>query len=135
MKPQADGGNVAKVLMAVVGIVLTLAPLPAALPATPEERPMPEVQLPLPKSAVPAKPSADAVSRGQLLYENHCIACHESVAHIRHDRRVRSYQALQGWVVRWSNQQQLGWGPGDIADVVEYLNRHYYKFPAAAGGQ
>ena len=125
----------AKVLMAVAGVVLTLASLPAAMPAAPEERTMPEVQLSLPKPVTPAKPSAEAVSRGQLLYENHCMACHESVAHIRRDRRVRSYQALHDWVVRWSNQQQLGWGPGDIDDVVDYLNRHYYKFPAAAVSQ
>lgn len=125
----------AKVLMAVAGVVSTLVSLPAALPVAPEERPMPEVQLPLPKPATPAKPSAEAVSRGQLLYENHCIACHESVAHVRHDRRAKSYKALQDWVVRWSNQQQLGWSPGDIADVVDYLNRHYYNFPAVPGGR
>lgn len=124
-----------KVLVAVAGVVLTLVSLPVALPAAPEERLAPDVQLPLPKPALPAKPSAEAVSRGQLLYENHCMACHESVAHIRRDRRARSYEALQDWVVRWSNQQQLGWSPGDIADVVDYLNRHYYKFPAVPGRQ
>ena len=122
-------------VMMVAGVVLTLVPWPVALSATPAERPTPEVQLPLPKPALPDKPSAETVSRGQLLYENHCIACHESVAHIRHDRRAKSYRALQDWVVRWSNQQQLGWSPGDIADVVNYLNRHYYKFPAGPGGQ
>ncbi|MGE5240315.1 MAG: hypothetical protein ACM3NI_01590 [Bacteroidota bacterium] len=123
----------AKVLMVMAVVALTLVSLPAPLPAAPEERPAPEVQLPLPKPATPAKPSAETVSRGQLLYENHCIACHESVAHIRRDRRAKSYKALQDWVVRWSNQQQLGWSAGDIADVVDYLNRHYYKFPAGPG--
>jgi len=117
-----------KLLRAVTGVVLTVAPLYAAIPAAPEQRPVPEVQLPIPK---PATPSAQAVSRGQLLYENHCIACHESVVHIRHDRRAQSYRALQDWVVRWSNQQQLDWDAGEIADVVDYLNRRYYKFPAA----
>jgi len=126
---------VAKVLMVMAVVVLMLVSLPVALPAAPEERPAPDVQLPLPKPAIPAKPSAETVSRGQLLYENHCIACHESVAHIRHDRRAKSYKALQDWVVRWSNQQQLGWGAGDIADVVDYLNRHYYKFPAGPGNR
>lgn len=125
----------AKVLRAVAGVVLMAALLPVAMPAAPEERSAPEVQLPIPKPVEPAKPSAETVSRGQLLYENHCIACHESVAHIRQDRRVKSFKALQDWVVRWSNQQQLGWGPGEITDVVDYLNRRYYKFPAAAGRQ
>ena len=126
----------ARVLKVVASVVLLATPLPVALSAAPEEeRPVPEVQLPTPRPAAPAKPSAETVSRGQLLYENHCMFCHESVAHIRQDRRAKSFKALQGWVVRWSNQQQLGWGPGEIADVVDYLNRRYYKFPAATGGQ
>ncbi|HYA37023.1 MAG TPA: hypothetical protein VEI74_01950 [Candidatus Methylomirabilis sp.] len=121
-----------KVLTAAICVVLTVAPLNVAMSAAPEQRPVPEVQLPIPR---PATPSAQTVSRGQLLYENHCIACHESVVHVRHDRRAQSYKALQEWVVRWSNQQQLGWGAGEIADVVDYLNRRYYKFPSAPGGQ
>ena len=124
-----------KVLRAVTGVVLTAVPLYSAKPAAPEQWPMPEVQLPIPKPATPATPSAQSVSRGQLLYENHCMACHESVVHIRHDRRVQSYKALQDQVERWSTQQQLGWSAGEIADVVDYLDRHYYKFPAAAGGK
>lgn len=121
----------AKVLRAVAGAVLMAVPVHAALSAAPEEqRPVPQVQLPLskPKPGAPAKPSAEAVSRGELLHENHCTGCHESIVHIRSDRRAKSLKELEDWVVRWADQQQLGWGPDEIADVVDYLNRRYYKF-------
>lgn len=119
-----------KTLRATIGVVLVAAPLVAALPtaASEDQRPTPAVRLPEQKPAAPPKPSAEAVSRGQLLYENHCMACHESVAHIRDNRRAKSLKALEGWVVRWANQQELGWGPDDIVEVVDYLNRRYYKF-------
>lgn len=73
--------------------------------------------------------------RGQMLYENHCIACHESTVHIRRDRRANSLKALEGWVIRWSNQQQLNWSAEDISDVVNYLNNRDYKFPPPMGGK
>lgn len=95
---------------------------------------------PVPAESVPQeKPPAAAPNitpaRGQMLYDNHCIACHESTAHIRRDRRANSLKALEGWVIRWSNQQQLNWSAEDISDVVDYLNNHYYKFPPPAGGK
>ena len=107
-----------RTLKLVTSVVLIVAPLYAALPAAPEQKP-----------AAAAKPTPEMVSRGELLYENHCIACHESTAHIRHDRRAKSLPALEGWVIRWSNQQRLNWNAAEITDVVDYLNRRYYKFP------
>jgi len=122
-----------KTLRATIGVVLVAAPVFAALSAAPEDqRPTPAVRLPEQKPAAPPKPYAETVSRGQLLYENHCMSCHESVAHIRDDRRVMSFEALEAWVVRWANQQQLGWGPGEVVEVVDYLNRRYYKFKPSA---
>ena len=74
-----------------------------------------------------ARAQTDA-ERGGLLYENHCQLCHDSVAHVRDNRRARSLEELNGWVTRWSTQQELGWGPAERADVVRYLNEHYYHF-------
>jgi len=102
----------------------------AAAPETPE---MPK-PLPIPgEGTLQKKPSTTTPqitpTHGQLLYENHCMHCHESTVHIREARRATSLKAVEGWVMRWADQQQLNWGPDDIADVVDYLNRRYYKFP------
>ena len=71
---------------------------------------------------VPAPP------RGKLLYENHCMSCHESMVHIRTRQQVRSLAALQNQVSRWALHLQLRWSSEDLNDVVAYLNRQYYQF-------
>lgn len=72
-------------------------------------------------------PQAEAVSRGRLLYENHCTRCHASVLHVRENRRADSLRVLEGWVRRWSGEEKLNWGDDEIVEVVDYLNRRYYQ--------
>lgn len=91
--------------------------LPPPIPGEPVKKP------PAGKKQVEPRPS-----RGQLLYENHCTGCHTSVAHIRDDRRVRTLKELETWVARWAGERGLPWGAGDVADVVQYLDRHFYHF-------
>jgi mono/diheme cytochrome c family protein len=79
-------------------------------------------------SARPAAPPA-SLPRGTLLYENHCQGCHESRLHVREQRRATTRAALRGWVTHWSTQLRLGWGEAEIDDVVDHLNRFYYKLP------
>lgn len=69
---------------------------------------------------------ADA-ERGQLLYENHCVACHDSRAHIRNDRRAKTLADVRQWVVRWSDTLVLGWGASERDDVAGYLYERYYS--------
>ena len=76
----------------------------------------------------PAMPVAG--SRGQLLYENHCQACHTSIVHVRETRRARSLKDLEYWVRRWSGELELQWSADDINDVVDYLNLRFYKIEA-----
>lgn len=68
--------------------------------------------------------------RGRLLYENHCTACHTSVAHIRAGRKVHSVDEIRKQVLRWSGHQNLQWRTEEISAVVDYLNRTYYQFGA-----
>lgn len=65
--------------------------------------------------------------RGEGLYLNHCLSCHESTAHIRNNRRAKSLAELRWWVARWAVQLELGWGPDEVEDVTAYLNRTYYR--------
>ena len=68
--------------------------------------------------------------RGQLLYENHCMSCHESVIRIRTRQHTKSLSELQAQVLRWAEYLKLSWDKEDIKEVTTHLNNHYYKFKA-----
>ena len=68
-------------------------------------------------------------ARGQLLYENHCMGCHVSVVHLRTDRRAKSLPEIRAWVMHWSGYLKLRWGKDEVEEVVNHLNRTFYKFP------
>lgn len=70
----------------------------------------------------------ETASRGQLLYENHCMSCHESVAAIRARRTVRSQADLRAAVARWSANSKLPWGREEVEDITDYLNARHYRF-------
>jgi len=67
-------------------------------------------------------------SRGELLYLNHCLVCHESNVHIREKHNAKNINAIRSEVTRWMNELQLKWLPRDIEDVVDYLNSRYYHY-------
>jgi hypothetical protein len=69
-----------------------------------------------------------APSRGQLFYENHCLACHESVVHIRERHKVRTMDDLRAWVELWAGELHLNWGPAEMEEVVRHLNHRHYHF-------
>ena len=69
-------------------------------------------------------------SRGKLLYENHCTGCHDSTAHIRAHHKVKTINDIDHWVRRWSKDLSLKWKADEIDDVVDYLNREFYKLKA-----
>jgi len=76
------------------------------------------------------KPNAAATaigSRGQLLYEDHCQACHTSVVHVRETHKAQTLKDLEYWVTHWSDELKLPWGADEVRDVVDYLNVRYYK--------
>lgn len=81
-----------------------------------------------------AAPAADW-QRGQQLHDSQCVACHASrfsdngaAIYTRANRRVGSLDALQRQVDRCKNNLQITWFDDDVADVVAYLNRNFYKF-------
>ena len=70
------------------------------------------------------------VSRGELLYGNHCIACHSTQMHWREHRLVTGWTSLLLQVRRWQAAAQLNWSDEDIDDVARHLNDVFYRFPA-----
>ena len=77
----------------------------------------------------PAAAQPPDMERGRLLYENHCVVCHTSKVHRRLDPLPLDRKDLQLIVAAWAKGQQLGWSDGDVSDVVEYLDRTYYRMP------
>jgi len=107
-----------------LGFVVTAWASPGTLPVPPaQEMEAPALNKPLQKPVTPPLPT-----RGQMLYENHCMSCHESVVFIRDNRRIRSLKALRGRVSNWANYLHLHWGKEEVEEVVTHLNNRYYKF-------
>jgi mono/diheme cytochrome c family protein len=79
----------------------------------------------------PAAFAADA-ARGEELHKKQCVACHDSSVYTRPDRRVDSREALEAQVRRCDANLGTKWMDDDLADVIEYLNVSFYKFPPAA---
>jgi mono/diheme cytochrome c family protein len=89
----------------------------------------PLAQLPGPPLAQPA------ASRGALLYQTHCIACHDRQIHWRDRKSVTDWTTLSGQVRRWQANTGLQWTDEEIDEVVRYLNATIYRFPDRAPRQ
>ena len=74
----------------------------------------------------PVAAQSASTERGRLLYENHCTVCHESVVHVREDRKVDSRQDLLAYIARWQQHLGLGWSGDEMNAVRDYLNEKYY---------
>jgi len=67
--------------------------------------------------------------RGEMLYQNHCVACHTTQVHWRDQRLVKDWASLRAQVRRWERNTGLTWSEEDIEAVGQYLNQLYYQFP------
>ena len=67
-------------------------------------------------------------NRGELLFENHCLSCHESVVYVRDTRKAKNIADIRVWVVRWSEHLKLDWRTDEVNDVVDYVNQRFYQF-------
>ena len=86
-------------------------------------------------AALPLHAQAPAIAppgRGELLYANHCIACHTTQVHWRDKRVVADFSSLVAQVARWQTNTGLDWSSEEIQDVVRYLNATMYHFPDPA---
>jgi len=84
--------------------------------------------------ALALAPSAQAQSRGELLYSTHCIACHTTQMHWRDKKQATDWYSLKAQVRAWQATARLEWSEDDVAEVARYLNERFYRFvqPSAA---
>jgi hypothetical protein len=121
-------------MRAAVLLTLSLA-LPAAqglalaLPEADKPGPPGQVMAPTSEATRPDRLPVPPGSRGQMLYENHCMGCHESVLFIRERRDVKTLPDLRKEVSRWAAEAKAPWWDMEIDEVTSYLNRTYYRLP------
>ena len=77
-----------------------------------------------------ARPT-DSLSRGELLYSTHCIACHTAQMHWRDKKQAADWNSLEKQVRRWQAAGMLQWNEDDISEVTRHLNDSYYHFTRA----
>ncbi|MCC7326415.1 MAG: hypothetical protein IT521_06380 [Burkholderiales bacterium] len=75
---------------------------------------------------------APATSRGALLYDTHCIACHDKQVHWRDGKLAKDWTSLEAQVRRWQANVGLRWPDATIDEVVRYLNTTIYRYPDQA---
>lgn len=86
-------------------------------------------------AAAPLHAQPGEPSRGRLLYQTHCVACHDSQMHWRDRRVARDWPGLVAQVRAWQERANLGWSETDVVEVARHLNDTIYrhKRPLALG--
>ena len=74
-----------------------------------------------------ASAGAQDISRGQLLYETHCIMCHREGLHERKDSKVATYTDLRYQVERWTRQAGRVFSAAEREDLIEFLDATHYR--------
>jgi len=79
--------------------------------------------------AAPPATIEPPVTRGRLLYETHCIACHTTQMHWRDGHIVSDWAGLLAQVQHWQARAKLNWSPDDVEAVARHLNDAVYNLP------
>jgi len=109
-------------------------------PKTPEVPASSEVMTPAnadeassPKESVPV--SSEVVTpaneaHGKELHNPECItSCHTPKSYVSENRKVKDFAHLNTFVQMCATNLNKSWFEEDVADVANYLNTEYYKFP------
>lgn len=71
---------------------------------------------------------AERVEKGEKLHASKCQTCHDSSVYTRANRFVKNRDALQTQVARCKKMASADWTEQQVNDVVDYLDKQYYKF-------
>lgn len=66
---------------------------------------------------------------GKELHDAKCLKCHGTDVYTTPQRKIGSLDALKAQVAQCGKAAEAGWTEAQVADVVEYLNGSFYKFP------
>ena len=68
------------------------------------------------------------IEHGKKLHDEQCTQCHDSSVYTRENHFVTSRKALLKQVNRCELNVGAQWFKEDVDDVVEYLDKTFYKF-------
>ena len=68
------------------------------------------------------------VNKGEQLYQEHCVSCHDAKVYTNPERIVDNLEELTNHVKSCKIPQQSNWTEEDIFQVVNYLNNNFYHF-------
>ncbi len=68
------------------------------------------------------------IDHGKKLHDEQCTECHDSSVYTRENHFVASREALLKQVNRCELNVGAQWFKEDVDDVVEYLDKTFYKF-------
>ena len=79
--------------------------------------------------------SAQAQSRGELLYSTHCVGCHTTEVHWRDQTLANDWAGIVVQVRKWQSANSLAWNEQDVLAVARYLNNSFYHYTPPAASQ
>ncbi len=79
-----------------------------------------------------AEEAPNAANGQKLFNESRCLECHGVNLFTSKNRKVQNLAGLESVVRRCDANLSTNWFDDQILDVVEYLNKAYYKFENAA---
>ena len=79
-----------------------------------------------------AEETPNAASGQKLFNESRCLECHGVDLFTSKNRKITNLSGLESMVRRCDANLSTNWFDDQILDVVEYLNKAYYKFEKPA---
>jgi mono/diheme cytochrome c family protein len=76
----------------------------------------------------PAVSAAGDAAKGEQLHRS-CLQCHGTGVYVAPKRKLTSLAGLRKATERWADYYNPKFTQDEIADLVAYLNRDFYKFP------
>jgi mono/diheme cytochrome c family protein len=73
-------------------------------------------------------PAAGDAARGTKLHDD-CLGCHGTELYAPPKAKIKTLAALKKEVDRWNDRMNPKFTKQEAEDLVEYLNRDFYKFP------
>ena len=77
--------------------------------------------------SAPAIAAGDPVKGEQL--HRACLGCHGTELYVPPRAKVKTLSALRKEIVNWNDRMNPKLTKKEIDDVLEYLNRDFYRFP------
>lgn len=75
-------------------------------------------------------PATASEAVGKQLHDTHCQQCHDNSIYTRKNSIIQSLPELQARVEFCESSNNKNWSESQINQVVNYLNKNFYKYPA-----